>query len=264
MDLGLDGKVAWVLGASSGLGRATALSMARDGAQVAVSARREDELKKAVSEIESETGARAVAVSLDVTDLDAIPEAARRVEAELGPIDVLVSNAGGPPPGGLDAIDDETFRAAFRLTTESAWRLANAVAPGMKERGSGVLIFLTSSSTKEIIPALMLSNTMRAAVVGLAKTLSKELGPQGIRVLCVAPGRINTARLKSLDEHTAKATNRSPDEVRAAVQSQIPLGRYGSPEELGDVVAFLASERASYLTGTTVLVDGGLLNGILS
>jgi 3-oxoacyl-[acyl-carrier protein] reductase len=264
VDLGLDGKVAWVLGASSGLGRATALSMARDGAHVAISARREDELKKAVSEIESQTGARAVAVPLDVTDLEAIPEAAQRVEAELGPVEVLVSNAGGPPPGGLDAIDDETFRAAFRLTTESAWRLVNAVVPGMKERGSGVLIFLTSSSTKEIIPALMLSNTMRAAVVGLAKTLSKELGPQGIRVLCVAPGRINTARLKSLDEHTAKTTNRSPEEVRAAVQSQIPLGRYGSPDELGDVVAFLASERASYVTGTTVLVDGGLLNGILS
>ncbi|MGH2695068.1 MAG: SDR family oxidoreductase [Actinomycetota bacterium] len=264
MDLGLDGKVAWVLGASSGLGRATALSLARDGAHVAVSARREDELKKVTSEIESQTGARSVAVVLDVTDVDSIPEAARRVEAELGPVDVLVSNAGGPPPGGFEATDDETFGAAFRLTTESAWRLAKSVVPGMKERGSGVLIFLTSSSTKEIIPTLMLSNTMRAAVVGLAKTMSKELGPHGIRVLCIAPGRIDTDRLKSLDENTAKTTNRSPDEVRAATQALIPLGRYGRPEELGDVIAFLASERASYMTGTTVLVDGGLLNGILS
>jgi 3-oxoacyl-[acyl-carrier protein] reductase len=264
MDLGLEGKVAWVLGASSGLGRATALSLANEGASVAVSARREDELKTVLDEAESRNGGRAVAIPLDVTDLDAIPETARRVESELGPIDVLVSNAGGPPPGGFEATDDDAFHHGFRLTTESAWRLAKAVAPGMKERGSGVLIFLTSSSTKEIIPTLLLSNMMRAAVVGLAKTMSKEFGPHGIRVLCIAPGRIDTDRLKSLDENTAKATNRSPDEVRAATQALIPLGRYGRPDELGDVVAFLASERASYITGTTVLVDGGLLNGILS
>jgi 3-oxoacyl-[acyl-carrier protein] reductase len=138
------------------------------------------------------------------------------------------------------------------------------VVPAMKERGSGCIVFITSSATKEIIPTLLLSNMMRAAVVGLAKTMSKELGPHGIRVLCVAPGRIDTARVQSLDEATAQSSGRTVQEVRTASESQIPLQRYGEPKEFGDVVAFLASDRASYLSGITVAVDGGALDGILS
>jgi 3-oxoacyl-[acyl-carrier protein] reductase len=263
MDLGLDGKVAWVNGASSGLGRATALSMAREGAAVAVSARREDVLHDAVREIEA-GGGKGLAVRLDVTDGTAILRAAQRVADELGPVDILVSNAGGPPPGKFEDFDDDGMNGAFALTTASAWRLAKAVVPGMKGKGVGCLVFLTSASTKEVIPNLLLSNMMRAAVVGMAKTMSKELGPDGIRVVCVAPGRIETDRLRSLDEGAAARTGQTVDEVRAQNQASIPLGRYGDPSEFGDVVAFLASERASYLSGISVLVDGGALNGVLS
>lgn len=264
MDLGLDGKIAWVHGASSGLGRSCAVSLGREGARVAVSARREDELKKVATEIASETGNESIAVPCDVTDAEAITSAAQRVRSELGPVDILVSNAGGPPPGTFDDLDDDTLQGAFVLTTASAWRLAKAVVPDMQAGSGGCLIFLTSGSTKEVIPNLLLSNMMRAAVVGMAKTLSKELAADGVRTLCVAPGRIETARLQQLDEAASKRTGKSVEEIRAQLQATIPLGRYGRTQEFGDVVAFLASERASFINGVTVVVDGGMLNGILS
>jgi 3-oxoacyl-[acyl-carrier protein] reductase len=263
MELELEGKVAWVLGASSGIGRACAEALAAEGAKVAVSARREDVLKDVADEIAS-TGASCVPVALDVTDAEAIPAAARQVDSELGPIDILVGNSGGPPGGSFSDLDDDALRKAFELTLASAWHLAKAVLPGMKERGSGVLVFITSSSTKEVIPNLLLSNMMRAGVVGMAKTLSKELGPHGIRVLCVAPGRVNTDRIVEIDEATAKREGVSADDVAARMKRTIPLGRYASPSELADVVAFLASERASFVSGVNILVDGGMLNSILS
>jgi 3-oxoacyl-[acyl-carrier protein] reductase len=258
LDLGLKDKVAWVLGASSGLGHATAASLAREGARVAISSRDASALNEAADDIS------AVAMPLDVTDASAISTTAARIEGELGPVDILVSNAGGPPPGGFDDLDDDALHGAFALTTASAWHLAKAVVPSMKQRRTGCLIFLTSSSTKEVIPNLLLSNMMRAAVVGMAKTLSKELGPHGVRVLCVAPGRIETKRLVQLDQKASENTQKSVEEVKRAAQARIPLGRYGSPPEFGDAVAFLASERASYITGINVVVDGGMLSGVLS
>jgi 3-oxoacyl-[acyl-carrier protein] reductase len=258
VDLGLKDKVAWVLGASSGLGHATAASLAREGAHVAISSRDATALKEAADDIS------AVAMPLDVTDASAISATAARVEEELGPVDILVSNAGGPTPGGFDDLDDDALYGAFALTTASSWRLAKAVVPSMKRRGSGCLVFLTSSSTKEVIPSLLLSNMMRAAVVGMAKTLSKELGPYGVRVLCVAPGRIETKRLVQLDRKTSESTGKSVEQVRKEAQARIPLGRYGSPPEFGDTVAFLASERASYITGVSLVVDGGMLSGVLT
>jgi 3-oxoacyl-[acyl-carrier protein] reductase len=264
VDLKLQGKVAWVLGASSGLGRASAHSLAREGASVALSARRPEPLEEAAGHIARDTGAHCVSLPLDASDGDAIAGAAARVKAELGPVDVLLANAGGPPAGGFEDFADEGLYDAFALTTASAWRLTKAVLPDMRARGAGCVLYVTSSSTKEVIPGLLLSNMLRAAVVGMAKTLSKELGSEGIRVLCVAPGRIKTPRVDSLDAIHARRSGRSVDEVRAESESRIPLGRYGRPEEFGDVVAFLASERASYLTGTSVVVDGGLLNGVLS
>lgn len=264
MDLGLRGKTAWVLGGSSGLGRAAAASLAREGAIVAVSARTKDALETAAKEIEDASGSRCVAVPLDVADSTAIPNALEAVVAEIGPIDILVANAGGPPPGPFESVDDDTMRGAFELTTSSAWHLAKAVVPAMKQRGSGAIIFMTSSSTKEIIPNLLLSNMMRAAVVGMAKTMSKELGPNGIRVLCVAPGRYHTPRVEQLDSNAASSSGKSIEEVRSDNSAAIALGRYGRAEEFGDVVAFLASERASYVAGTSVSVDGGVLDGLLS
>jgi 3-oxoacyl-[acyl-carrier protein] reductase len=260
MELGLNGKVAWVLGGSSGLGRASAHSLAREGAVVAISSRDEEALGKSASETESDSGGRCIAVPLDVTDAQAIAAAHQKVTDELGSVDILVANAGGPPAGSFEDTDDATMERAFNLTTASAWRLAHLVAPSMKERGSGAILFLTSTSTKEIVQGLLLSNMMRAAVVGMAKTMSKELGAHGIRVLCVAPGRVATKRLQELDAGRAARTGETVEEVGRSWAEVIPLGRYGKPEEFGDVVAFAASQRASYITGTTIMVDGGLTN----
>jgi 3-oxoacyl-[acyl-carrier protein] reductase len=249
VDLGLKDKVAWVLGGSSGLGRATAEALAEEGAQVAVSARDEEKLKESASRIDSAAAGHCIGVPLDVTDAAGIDAAASEVVSQLGDVEILVANAGGPPAGTFEDFDDAALQGAFELTTASAWRLAGAVIPSMKQRGDGVVLFITSSSTKEPIPGLLLSNMMRPAVVGMAKTLSKELGGHGIRVLCVAPGRIETPRTQALGH--------------SGVES-IPLGRLGRSRELGDVVAFLVSPRASYVTGVSVLVDGGASNGLLS
>jgi 3-oxoacyl-[acyl-carrier protein] reductase len=264
VDLGLRDKVAWVLGASSGLGRASATSLAREGASIALSARRPEPLQQAAEAIRGATGSRCSAVPLDARDGAAIAAAGDLIARELGPVDVLVANAGGPPPGGFDAFGDDELFGAFTLTTASAWRLVKAVLPGMRARGGGCIVFITSSSTKEVVPGLLLSNMMRAAVVGMAKTLSKELGGEGIRALCVAPGRIATPRVEELDRGRAARSGSSVDDVRAASEAAIPLGRYGRAGEFGDVVAFLASERASYVTGTSLVVDGGALNGVLT
>jgi 3-oxoacyl-[acyl-carrier protein] reductase len=260
MDLGLTGKVAWVLGATSGMGRATAAALAAEGASVAVSARREDELAATAKDIENQVGTRCLAVPLDVSDGPGIAEAGRRIAGELGPVGILFSNAGGPPPGGFDEFDDAALYDAFTLTTASAWRLAKAVVPGMKEQRSGCLIFNTSWSVKEVIPNLLLSNMLRASVVSMAKTLSKELGPHGIRVLVAAPGRIDTPRMAAIDQNTARTLGKPIEEVERASMAEIPLGRYGTPEEFGQAMTWLASDRASYMTGITVTVDGGLLN----
>jgi 3-oxoacyl-[acyl-carrier protein] reductase len=249
VDLGLEDKVAWVLGGSSGLGRACAEALAAEGARVAISARDEQKLKSAATQIAGGPDGRCLPVPLDVTDADAIQAVAGQIASQLGPIDILIANAGGPPAGTFDELDDDALYGAFELTAASAWRLADAVIPSMKERGTGVIVFITSSSTKEPIPGLLLSNMMRPAVLGMAKTLSKEIGPHGIRVVCAAPARIETPRTRALSHSGVEA---------------IPLGRLGRPEEFGDVVAFLASPRASYVTGVSLLVDGGTSNGLLS
>lgn len=263
MDLELTGKVAWVTGASEGIGRAVAESLAREGAMVAISARRAGPLDAAAAEI-ARAGGRCMALPLDVADPDAVERAGVKVAEELGDVDILVSNSGGPALGPFEKLKQDDFRAAFDLLGASAWALAQAVVPSMRSRGSGCLIFMTSSSTKEVIPNLLLSNSVRPAVVGFAKTLSKELGPHGIRVLCVAPGRTATARIDELDHAAADATGIPVTEVREQNRAAIPLGRYAEPHEIADVVAFLASPRASYVSGVTVLVDGGAARGLLS
>lgn len=258
MDLGLTGKVAWVLGGSSGLGRGSARVLSQEGARVAISARGREGIAKAATEI----GPECLGVPADVSDADSIVRAHGIVVEQLGPVDILVSNGGGPPKGIFDNFDDDVLYDAFTSTTASAWRLVKAVLPGMKTAGAGTILFITSSSTKEVIPGLLLSNMMRAAVVGMAKTLSKELGPHGIRVACVSPGRIQTPRVDSLDAANATAAGIDVETVRQRTKEQIPLGRYGDELEFGAVVAFLASEKASYISGTNVVVDGGMLDGI--
>jgi 3-oxoacyl-[acyl-carrier protein] reductase len=260
MDLGLEGKRAWVLGASSGLGRATAARLAAEGASVAISSRTEENLRAVAGAI----GGAAV-VPLDVSaGRAAIEAAAERVASELGGIDIVVSNHGGPPVGRFDDIDDDTFVAAFQLVLASAWRVTKAAVPHLRRAGGGVIVYVTSSSTKEIIPNLLLSNTMRTGVVGMMKTLSHELAGDGIRLLCAAPGRIATERVLSLDTFSAERQGITPAEARQAAERDIPLGRYGEAEEFGDVVAFACSARASYVSGTTLLVDGAKLVGVSS
>lgn len=257
MELGLQGKRAWVLGGSAGIGRAVAASLAAEGARVVISSRRGTRLDEVATELRAATGGEVTGEVLDVTDVDAITAARDAVVGRLGGLDILVSNHGGPPAGGFDDVDSEAFTDAFGLIVASAFRLTKACVPSMREQGGGVVAYLTSSSVKEALPNLFLSNVMRMAVLGMAKSLSKELAPAGIRTLCVAPGRIATERAVELDAAAARRQNVDADVVTARAQESIPLGRYGRPEEFGDVVAFLCSERASYVTGTTVLVDGG-------
>ena len=260
MDLGLEGRVAWVLGGSSGLGRASAISLAREGARVAISARTSGSLEAARETV----GRDSIAVVCDVADPASIEAAHEEIVGKLGPVDILLSNSGGPPAGDFADHDDASLQTAYELLVASAWRLTKAVLPGMLDKGRGTLLYVTSSSTKEPIPGLLLSNVMRPAVVAMAKSLSKEFGPRGIRVLCVTPGRIATPRVEQLDQRRADASGKTVEQVRRASEAGIPLGRYGVPTEFGDVVAFLASEQASYMTGTSVVVDGGALHGLLS
>ena len=260
MELGLEGRVAWVLGGSSGLGRASAEALAAEGARVAISARNPEKLEEVAREI----GNGCIAVPVDVSDPSAIDIGHRSTVERLGPVEILLANSGGPPAGDFADHDEAALDAAYQLLVASAWRLTKAVVPGMLERKKGVLMYVTSSSTFEPIPGLLLSNMMRPAVVALAKSLSRELGPRGIRALCVTPGRIATPRVGSLDKRRADASGTTAQEARKASEATIPLRRYGEPAEFGDVVAFLASERASYMTGTSVVVDGGIIGGLLS
>ena len=262
MNLGLDNKVAWVLGGSSGLGRASATVLAQEGASVAISARDEVRLKAAAAEIDGVGSGTCIGVPLDVTDGAAIKQRATEIETELGGFDILVANAGGPPPGTFDDFDDDALNDAFTLTTASAWRVTKAVLPSMRTRGGGTIVYITSISTKEVLDRLLFSNMMRAAVVGMAKTLARELASDGIRVNCVAPGLHDTPRVQQLDEARAKAEGKPVEELRARVTASIPAGRLGDPLEFGNAVAFLASEAASFISGVSLTVDGGQLRSM--
>ncbi|MGH7883527.1 MAG: SDR family oxidoreductase [Candidatus Dormibacteraceae bacterium] len=237
MDLGLEGKRAWVLGASAGLGRAVAKALASEGARLALSSRSEQKLRVVAEEI----GGAAV-VPLDVAaGKQAIDQACEEVVRKLGGLDILISNHGGPPAGLATEIDDEAFVKGFELVLASAYRLTKAALPHLGQAGGGVIVYLTSSSTKEVVPNLLLSNTMRSGVVGMMKTLSRELAADGIRLLCAAPGRFSTDRVTSLDAFDAQRQGKTPEEIRTDHQAAIPFGRYGDPQEFGDVVAFLCS-----------------------
>ena len=248
MELGLRGRTAIVCGASSGLGRASAEALAEEGANVVMFARRRDQLELDANRI------GALAVRGDVTngaDLERLVE--RTLEA-FGGIDIVVWNSGGPPAGKASEITDEQLESAFELLLQPAVRLVRLALPHIRKSDAGRIVFITSATVREPTPHLALSNALRPGLTGWAKTLSREVGPQGITVNCVAPGRIDTPRMTEL----YGADGPPPEEL-----AQIPLGRMGSPREFGDVVCFLASDRAAYITGTTVLVDGGSSRGLV-
>jgi 3-oxoacyl-[acyl-carrier protein] reductase len=263
MDLGLKGKAAIVTAASKGMGRACAMGLAAEGARVAVCARREDELQAAAALIREKSKGEVLAVPADVTRAADIERVVARTVEAFGGVEILVANAGGPPVGGFDQMSDAEWLAAFELTFLSTVRLVREVLPHMRRRRWGRIVTIQSSSVKQPIEGLILSNGIRPGVAGLAKTLAAELGRDNILINTVCPGRILTDRLRSHLGSRAQAAGKSLEEFLPQAAGEIPLGRIGSPEEFADVVVFLASERASYVTGTTLQVDGGLIRGLL-
>lgn len=263
MDLGLKDKVALVAGASKGLGYAVARAMAREGAIVSISSRDEASITDAASRIERETGAKVLAMPVDVRSADAIRRWIEATEARFGGIDALMTNSGGPPAGASLAFDDQAWQDAAELLLFSALRMIRAAVPSMQARGGGAILVSTSSSVKEPIQNLGLSTVLRASVSALAKTLALELAPLQIRVNQIIPGRIDTDRVRHLDEINARKQGISTEEAKKKAMASIPLGRYGEGDEFGRVGAFLLSDAAAYMTGATVQVDGGLIRSVL-
>lgn len=261
MELGLQDTVAFVAGASQGLGKAIALGLAQEGCKVALCSRRADELAQVANEIKSKTGTDALVMPADVTKPDQIKGAIASTVEKLGRLDILITNGGGPPAGAFVVQSDETWQTAFELNLMSVVHLIREALPYLQKSGRGRIINMTSTSVKEPVQALILSNALRAGVVGLAKTLSVELAPDGITVNNIAPGRIDTDRIRYLDKARAQAQRITEEEAKAAAVTQIPLGRYGMPEEVANMAVFLASDKAAYITGTTIPVDGGMLKG---
>jgi 3-oxoacyl-[acyl-carrier protein] reductase len=247
MDLGLKGRTALVTGASSGLGLATAESLAAEGANVTMFARRRDLVQREAERI------GALAVRGDVTSPRDLDTAVRRTVEAFGGLDILVWNGGGPPPGTALQLTPEALEDAIDLLLMPPVRLVGLCLPHLVQSPAGRIIFFTSLAVKEPADHLALTNAVRPGLTGWAKSLSRELGPQGITVNCLAPGRIETARLAEL----------YPEGATESDLAGIPLGRWGTPQEFGDVACFLASDRARYVTGTTILVDGGLARGLL-
>ncbi len=263
MDLGLTGKTALVCGASRGLGYAAALELAAEGANVVLCSRTEADIRAAAERINAATGARTASVAADVADPGSAPLLVRTALERFGALHVLVNNAGGPPPGRFESHGDTAWQKAFELNLLSAVRLIRECIPPMRAAGWGRIVNITSVAVKQPIDGLILSNSVRAGVIGLAKTLSNELARDNILINNVCPGFILTDRTRSLFESRARNEGRSPEEIRESVAASVPLGRLGEPRELGALVAFLCSERASYLTGTSIQVDGGLLKALM-
>src|SRR5262245_15539472 len=263
MDLGLKDKVAMVGGASKGLGYAVARAMAAEGASVSLASRDRDGIQRAADAIARETGGKAIAAAVDLSKGDAILEWHEATMKAFGGVDALFANTGGPPAGTALSFDDGAWQAAFDGLLLSVIRAVRLVVPSMRARGGGAILVGTSSTVKEPVPNLALSNVMRAGVTAAVKTLSLELAPDNIRINTLLPGRIATDRLQYLDEANAKKAGIAVEEQRQRAIGAIPFGRYGKPEEFGRTAAFLLSDAASYITGASVQVDGGLIRGLL-
>ena len=262
MDLRLKGKVAMVGGASRGLGYAVAEALAREGASVSISSSNQASIDEAAKRI-SAGGAQVLATAVDVRNGDQIGAWGQKTIERFGGVDLLFTNAGGPPAGAAISFDDAAWQNAIDLLLFSTLRMVRAAVPSMKQRGGGSILMSTSSSVKEPIANLGLSTVIRASVSALAKTLAIELAPDRIRVNQIIPGRIDTDRVKQLDEIAGKKQGVSADQAKAKSVSAIPMARYGETPEYGRVAAFILSEAASYMTGATVQVDGGQIKSVL-
>jgi 3-oxoacyl-[acyl-carrier protein] reductase len=259
MDLGLTGRVALVTAASKGMGKASAMGLAAEGAKVVMCARTESDLKTAAEEIRAKTRAEVLAIPADVTKKDDVTALVDRAIKTFGHIDILVANAGGPPRGYFEDMTDEQWQGAFDVSLLSVVRLVRGVLPSMTARRWGRILTIQSVSVKQPIPELLLSNAVRPGVAGMMKTLAGQLGKDGITVNTVCPGKIMTDRFLG----GQKISGLSREEYLARAVEDVPVGRVGTPEEFANMIVFLASERASYVTGVSVQVDGGLVRGLL-
>ena len=262
MELGLKGKIAIVAGASKGLGFSIAKMLGLEGARPAICSRDSSNINKACDELKS-LGIDAKAYTADVS----IPEEAtafiNKVARDFGGIEILVNNAGGPPSMKFEAIDNKAWEEGFRLNLLSTISMIRAAIPSMKEKNWGRIINLTSIAVKQPIDGLIISNTIRAGVIGLAKTLSRELAPYNITVNNILPGYFFTSRVEQLADKLAELKNGSPEEIIESWKNDIPLKRLGDPDEIGHLAAFLASEKAAYITGTSIQIDGGFYKGLM-
>jgi len=263
MDMGLQGRVALVCGASSGLGKAVATGLAKEGVRLAVCARTEEKLNKAAEDIRQSTGAEALPVVADVSVPAEAKEAVRRTHAHYQRLDILVPNAGGPPFGHFLDLPEEAWQKALNLNLLSTLHLCRAAVPHMQEAGWGRIVNITSFAAKQPQEGLILSNTARAGVLGLAKSMANELAPYNILVNSVCPGAFETERHLDLSRRRAEQEGVSLEAFLKSRAKLVPLGRNGRPEEFADLVVFLASERASYITGTAIQIDGGVVRSLL-
>lgn len=262
MDLGLGNKVALVAAGSRGLGRAVAEELAAEGASLVLCARDGRVLAETAAAIAEKSGAHVLAVLADVTQIDDVKRLVDAGTERFGRIDILVTNAGGPPAGTFDQLTHEQWEQATRLTLFSAIELARQVLPGMKKRRWGRILNITSIAVKQPVENLMLSNSLRAGLTGFARTLANEVAAEGITVNNILPGYTRTERLDELAKMMADKQGISPDEFRSKWEEEIPMGRLGEPREFAALAAFLVSERASYITGTSIQVDGGWIRSL--
>jgi 3-oxoacyl-[acyl-carrier protein] reductase len=262
MELGLKGRGVIVAASSEGIGRATAEGFAREGAQVAMCARTETTLREAAEQVRRETGAEVFAEPLDVTDPAAVRRFVESVAKQFGRIDVCVANAGGPPAKNFLSVSLDEWRKAIETNFVSVVHLAHNVIPYMQRHRWGRFVTITSVSVKQPVESLVMSNAVRAGVVGLVKSLSNEFGKDGITVNNVAPGYTATERLKELAGLRALAAGTSTEQIYQQWAADAPLKRVGQPAEIADAIVWLSSERASYITGQTLLVDGGIYHGL--
>ena len=263
MDLGLRGKVAIVAAASKGLGRATAHELAAEGARLVICARGADALHSTRDHIAAGTGADVHAVVADLSTLDGIELVAREAFDRFGQVDIVVNNAGGPPSGPFEKHHWEVWQKAVDLTLRSAVELTRQVLPGMRERKWGRVLNVTSIAVKQPVDGLMLSNSVRAAVTGWARTLANEVAQDGVTVNCILPGYTRTDRVEQLNAERASREGLELAEVERRIESQIPMRRLGEPREFGALAAFLVSDRASYITAQSISVDGGWIRSLV-